>query len=1525
MNDAQHTGHRRFGVMPKQWKVCALGVVWVLGMLPATAQASHFRGGYITWFRSSGLTVEFSVRTFWLHGAINLNSCGTETEHQFNFGDGSGLAPSLCFTGGSANAVLIATQTDINGVQFDIIDYLTQHTYAGEGPFTAFLESCCRDDSLINNDPFDPAFQPYRVETVVDLGDGNSASPVTTMPPVIQFRWNTVNSLAIPVSDPEGDPLVCRLSTVGAFSESELFEQPTAGGQDLTVSAGCVLSWNTSGTFPGDRYAAQVMVAEMDGQTERSRIAIDFIIEIVDSGGPAPDCQAASSSHIAQVGVPFSQQFTATGVGNMTVNCLGTLPPGATLTPVCGTSSASPFAVTFDWTPQALDAGSAYAVTLEFTEDVTGLQSICSFTITVPSQQCQGRTYTTNADFNLGTLTNVFHSGTPGAPPGLAPDQLQLAEQTAPFPFICVACSNRGTIVRVATDNIDLDNNLGNGFEILEGEVIGEYFSAPTGRGRDPSRTTVDLLGNVWTGNRAEAGDNKGSCLKIGIVLGGTRGDKIGGSFVPNPNGEYLQPPFVYNTAVDRDGDGLIRTSRGLGNILDWPDVTDGLGGANGLVEDADDEAILIYQRLNDAVNTRHISVDSQNNVWVAGFPFATRFFYKLDTNTGAIIDVFDARNFGCGGYGGFIDTNNVLWSASSACVNNVLRYDLNTRTGCCIPMPQSYGMGIETDGGNSFVWCAQWALNQISKIDAQQVNCNAAVIAGFPKTTGGDSWDRGVAVTPADDNVWVANSHYTDGVTIFGGRNVSRLDENGNLLAVINTAGGADAQPTGVAVDANGKVWVPNLLTSTLVRINPATNLVDLTVDLNAVNPLGLDAHPYNYSDMTGIVGLQIAQFGSWTVKHSSLPGTEWTAIEWNQENCVTPHVPAGTTLTVSARAAETEIGLSSEAFVTVSNGVRVFGLVGAFIEVQVNFSGATSPAFATPVLCDLTINCNEIPVCDIGGPYVAACNSPTTNIQLDGSNSSDPELDPLSFLWDTDCPGGSFDDDTSETPVLSVAVPPGCTTCNVFLTVTDPGGSDSACTTTVELTNATPPTFTNVPPATSVVCDPDGNSDDLSNWLNAATATDDCGDVTIPRLLQSEPKIVGEVAKIKATWTATDECENTAEVSSTFTITDAEAPIVTCVPAQYAVPSDACELDLAPEGQPGFHLTPPAVTDNCGIDSVTHNAPDPLPIGNTLVTWVFTDAGGHSVTCVQTISVINTAPAIDQGPGPLSLNVDRNSTCPDASNEIALTATDPEQAATLQWSVKTPATKGNVSFIGGVQTGTAATVCYQPNSSVTGLDAFVIEVADDCGATDEIRIEVSIVIENCISPPSILSVRSVKTHGAAGDFGINMGIAPGSGDIECREGGITRIDVLFSTNILPSDGSLNVGDEVMVSSTPASGVNITNAVISNGNILRMDVAGSVNRSCVAVVIDGMACVPSGGGAPSTPFPTTTIRQRVLRGDVDNSTRVLNPDVNLAKAATGPTTLANFRRDITANGKVTSADINRIKGSVSILPVTCP
>jgi hypothetical protein len=449
----------------------------------------------------------------------------------------------------------------------------------------------------------------------------------------------------------------------------------------------------------------------------------------------------------------------------------------------------------------------------------------------------------------------------------------------------------------------------------------------------------VDLFGTVWAGNRGESGlingVPHGSAVKVGLVVEGMRVDADG---TPNPQGDFLAPPFGYNTCVDRDGDGLIKTSRGLGDVRPWPDVTDGVGGTDGsgdgLVEDADDECILIYQRLPEALQVRHVSVDANNNVWVGNAfgPLAPR-FHQLDGNTGAIITSPGKDVIGCGGYGGLVDGNGMLWSASRG---PLLRYDPVAGTGTCLDVRDSYGMGIDTNG---FIWISMWNPNSVAKLSPDGV-----VEPGFPTTTGdglsSEDGDRGVAITPADDHVWVAKTQAST---------VARLDNDGNLLKAIPVGCG----PTGVAVDANGKVWVTNGCSDNAMRIDPhggedGLGEVDLTV------ALGPGAGPYNYSDMTGIVAIgTTSPQGTWSVvEDAGTPGAVWNTITWNTE--AEGSEPSGTHIVVEARTADAEAGLGGATFQAISNGVP-FALAGQFIEVRVALKAAADGT--GPLLSDIRI----------------------------------------------------------------------------------------------------------------------------------------------------------------------------------------------------------------------------------------------------------------------------------------------------------------------------------------------------------------------------------------------------------------------------------------------------------------------------------------------------------------------------------------------------------------------------------------
>jgi YVTN family beta-propeller protein len=517
--------------------------------------------------------------------------------------------------------------------------------------------------------------------------------------------------------------------------------------------------------------------------------------------------------------------------------------------------------------------------------------------------QAVSYTYTNMADWQQGVYTSTNSDEPPIGHVKLDDSIL------TPFDHIWVSLSGRDAVVRIDTNFVDPD-----GFVSLaesaagNGAVLGEYLSRPNGMGGNPSRTTVDANGDVWVGNRNEGGvvpgmGNMGSVTKISA----------------NPAGGTTSTGIWNGSTFNR---------------LDWSNAgsADSFGGTS----TATDDAILQYVRTTGTF-ARHLSVDANNDIWVGGAPGVqggNQAFQLYDGATGTPIPsgggVTTSFDVNRGGYGGLVDGNGVVWSAGLI-ENSMVRFDPTTGVAQAINNGrQSYGMGIDSNGK---VWISNWDYDSIQRF-APDGTLEATY---FP---GGMNNPRGVAVTLSDDNVWVANSF---------ANTVSRLNNSGGLVATIPVG----AQPTGVAVDANGKVWVTNLDSNSVMRIDPASNTVDLTVDL------GPGAAPYNYSDMTGSVlfGTTIAN-GTWRdVFDSGMAGTIWDDIFWNTE--AEADVPAGTSLLLEARVSEDQFSWSSY---TAYNSGDTIGLAGRYIELRATFARQAG-IDDTPVLSDIMLNFTKVP----------------------------------------------------------------------------------------------------------------------------------------------------------------------------------------------------------------------------------------------------------------------------------------------------------------------------------------------------------------------------------------------------------------------------------------------------------------------------------------------------------------------------------------------------------------------------------
>ena len=488
--------------------------------------------------------------------------------------------------------------------------------------------------------------------------------------------------------------------------------------------------------------------------------------------------------------------------------------------------------------------------------------------------------YTADAHFDGGTPLNVNHT--------VAADQLQLNVKTETFPFIWISLTGRGTIAKIDTRS---------------GAVLGEYSSTSDGDSQNlTSRTTVMLDGSVWAGHR-----NQSSVVHVGVK--------------------------ETNQCVDRNGNGVIDTSTGYGDVKAWPG---GAPNASSPVSNAEDECILGYVD-TPGTDARHLSATPDGKLWVGDF--GSHQFVLIDSASASIVRT--EPPFACGGYGGLVDRSGVVWSATSG--SSILRWDPAQPTSAtnptCLPY-NNYGLAIDSKGN---VWASTLGGGVVRKFAP-----DGTLLGTFPQ--GGPN-AQGLAID-RNDHVWIGSS-LTSGV---GNSYVAHLTNDGTLLGTVPLPLGGG--PTGVAVDSAGKIWSANINSSNATRIDPAlgplgsdgvtpVGQVDMTVDLPG-------SSPYNYSDMTGSQLLSAtAPQGTWTVvQDSGAAGTAWGRIVWNTEPQAKE--PAGTVILVEARAADSEAALGAQAFAPVQKSV-LFGMTGRYLEVRTTLK--PDAAGASPVLSDIRV----------------------------------------------------------------------------------------------------------------------------------------------------------------------------------------------------------------------------------------------------------------------------------------------------------------------------------------------------------------------------------------------------------------------------------------------------------------------------------------------------------------------------------------------------------------------------------------
>ncbi len=208
---------------------------------------------------------------------------------------------------------------------------------------------------------------------------------------------------------------------------------------------------------------------------------------------------------------------------------------------------------------------------------------------------------------------------------------------------------------------------------------------------------------------------------------------------------------------------------------------------------------------------------------------------------------------------------------------------------------------------------------------------------------------------------------------------------------------------------------------------------------------------------------------------------------------------------------------------------------------------------------------------------------------------------------------------------------------------------------------------------------------------------------------------------------------------------------------------------------------------------------------------------------------------------------------------------------------------------------------------SGVQGATGFSTQ--DFCVSTAPVQnVSRSYTISPC-NQPTVSTVASRKTHGAAGSFDIPLPLT-GTPGIECRVGGATN-DYTMAVGFT---GNVTVTGSPQAQVTLGAGCVGTGGVCAGGNnvavsgaTVTIPLTNITNAQTINVTLLG---VSNGSGLTNVVIPMSR-----LLGDTTAAGGVTASDINQTKSQSGlAISAANFRTDLSANGAINAADISIVK-----------
>ena len=314
-----------------------------------------------------------------------------------------------------------------------------------------------------------------------------------------------------------------------------------------------------------------------------------------------------------------------------------------------------------------------------------------------------------------------------------------------------VAVSTKGTVVKINTET---------------GQIIGEYFTSPNGQ---PAIRRVRLS---------------------------TKRQRL--EHEPRRQQRRAHRPGRERPVRRPQRQRRYRDSTGFNDIRPWTNA--GSADTNGGVSTAADECIIHYTRVN-SFGTRHVSVTTDNDIWVSGTSGSR--FDLLDGITGASSEL------------------NAPWLRRLRWSDRSARRDLVGESDAALGHRKPLN---GANGGTGAVQPSQ--LRPLYRQPRQRLEhlvWQQSIRKFSPDGTLIGSFDQGSPCA----GLRRRSQRSCLGRTLAHRSTVGHLKNDGAFVGTITVGSG----PTGVAVDGEGKVWATNYNSGTVSRIDPTCGSVGRTV----------------------------------------------------------------------------------------------------------------------------------------------------------------------------------------------------------------------------------------------------------------------------------------------------------------------------------------------------------------------------------------------------------------------------------------------------------------------------------------------------------------------------------------------------------------------------------------------------------------------------------------------------------------------------------------------------------------------